>query len=186
MRTGRAGRSAAFVTASVLAALVVAPTAAPAATPQPTPTVSNRDVTPLLNPVTIAACNVGLGETVINTYQSRNYGAIDLKCGDSNSGYVHIRERHQNDWQQVVNIAGGGGNWDDLMEFITGQSISAPSPGYPINIGNGKACYTTPALIYSSSGVVVRTLAPTVVVSTNNKKVITSIPTTGSPSCNAS
>lgn len=122
---------------------------------------------------------------VINTYPSRAYGVIDFRCGDVNAGYVHVRRRHQNDWQQVVNLAGGGGNWDDLMEFVTAQSIQAPSPGYPIGIGGGKACFTTPALIVDSSGSVIRTLAPTVIVSINNKKVITSIPTTGRPTCNA-
>ena len=71
------------------------------------------------------------------------------------------------------------------MEFITAQSVQAPSPGYPIDIGGGKACFTTPAQIISRSGAVVRTLAPTVVISTSNKKVITSIPTTGRPTCRA-
>lgn len=138
-----------------------------------------------LNPTTIAACNVGLGETVISTYAAQTLGNIDLKCGDSSSGYVHIRERHQNDWQQVVDLAGGGGNWDDLMEFVTKQSIEAPSAGYPVSIGSGKICYSTPALIINDAGATVRVLTATVVVSSNNRKVITSIPTTGSPSCNS-
>ncbi len=144
----------------------------------------DRD-SPNLNPWTIAACNAGFGETVVSTYASRTSGNIDLKCGDSASGYIHIRERHENDWRQVVNIAGGGGNWDDLMDFVTKQSVEAPLPGYPRDIGSGKLCFTTPALIVDSAGNVVRTLAPTVIVSNNNKKVITSIPTTGSPSCNS-
>lgn len=138
----------------------------------------------LLPPHIIAACNVGLGETVVNSYTSARRGVIKLRCGDSASGYVHIRQRHQRDWQRVVDLAGGGGgNWDDLMDFITQQAIESPSPGYPKDMKGGKECYTTPALIFSSSGVVVRTLLPTVIVSRDNKKVITSIPTTGSPSC---
>lgn len=137
----------------------------------------------LLPPHIIAACNVGLGETVVNSYKSAKRGVIKLRCGDSASGYVHIRQRHERDWQRVVDLAGGGGNWDDLMDFITQQAIESPSPGYPKDMRGGKECYTTPALIFSSSGVVVRTLMPTVIVSRDNKKVITSIPTTGSPSC---
>lgn len=65
---------------------------------------------PQLPPHIIAACNVGLGETVVSAYNSAVLGVIKLRCGDGGSGYVHIRERHQRDWQQVVNLAGGGGN----------------------------------------------------------------------------
>lgn len=128
------------------------------ATERPAVYSGQDDPVTYLNPVTIAACNVGLGETVISTYVSRTLGSVDLKCGDGNSGYVHIRQRHQNDWQQVVNIAGGGGNWDDLMEFVTKQSIQASSAGYPRNIGDTKECYSTPTLILSSSGVTVGVL----------------------------
>lgn len=142
-----------------------------------------RSASPRLPPLTIAACNAGLGDMRISTFVSRQFGLISLRCGDARSGYVHIRTRHQKDWQRVVDMAGGGGNWDDLMEFVTRQSIEAPSPGYPREIRDGKLCFTTPAMILSRSGLVIRVLSPTVITSRDNRKVITSIPTTGSPSC---
>ncbi len=44
-------------------------------------------------------------------------------------------------------------------------------------MGGQKLCYTTPVQIMNEDGVVVDTYHPTVVVSANNLRVITSYPT---------
>lgn len=147
------------------------------------PASIGRASAPAYPPLIIAQCNTGSARTLVNSFQSQAYGSLALFCGNANYGYVHIRQRHERDWQQVVDLAGGGGNWDDLMDFVTKQAIEAPAAGYPKPIGDGKACYTTPALILNSAGQVVRTLMPTVIISENNRQVITSIPTTGQPTC---
>lgn len=176
--------------AAFVVALLLTPTSAFAAAPIPTPSPDSSFAVsgvakPNLDPGTIGLCNAGFGDVSVQSFQAKGLGKIDLFCGDSASGYVHIRSRHQADWQAVINLAGGGGNWDDLMVFAVNASVTAPSPGYPFNIGNNKWCYTSPVIIRKANGVVVRTLHPTVIVSTNNKKVITAFPTTTAPSCNS-
>ncbi|AJW78550.1 hypothetical protein DZF92_13555 [Clavibacter michiganensis subsp. insidiosus] len=73
--------------------------------------------------------------------------------------------------------AGGGANWDDFMVFATGSIVTAPAPGFPKDVGDGKLCYSAPIIIKNAEGNVVDTYNPTVLVSGNNKKVITSYPT---------
>lgn len=134
------------------------------------------------NPATIALCNLGFGDVEVTSYLAVAIGEASLFCGDAYSGYVHIRSQHGSQWQQVVDMAGGGMNWDDLMDFATKSALWVPSPDYPVNVGDGKYCYTTPILIKNSQGQVIKSMSPTVIVSVNNRKVITSIPTT-TPSC---
>lgn len=59
--------------------------------------VAHSGASVLLPPHIIAVCNVGPGETVVNSYTSAKRGVIRLRCGDSASGYVHIRQRHERD-----------------------------------------------------------------------------------------
>lgn len=153
--------------------------------PMPAAAKSAAVVTPDLNPITIGECNIGLGNTVIESWATSKFGKIDLKCGDSNSGYVHIRSRHQADWQGVINTTHGSGNWDDFMASITGGALTGPSPGYPLNEGSNKWCYTTPTEIFYS-GDLIYTFFPTIIVSANNKLVITSFPTHATPNCTGS
>lgn len=138
------------------------------------------------NPAVIAACNMGLGDTVVASYTTSAFGQIRLLCGDSASGYVHIRSGHASQWQQIIDAVGEGGDWDDLMNFAVKQSLAAPAPGYPQNLGSGKYCYTTPISVYNSRGQLIKNLNPTIVISSNNQKVITAFPTTSAPSCNGS
>lgn len=138
------------------------------------------------NPAVIAACNIGLGDTVVASYSTSAFGQIRLLCGDSASGYVHIRSGHASQWQQIIDAVGEGGDWDDLMNFAVEKSLLAPAPGYPQNLGSGKYCYTTPISVYNSRGQLIKNLNPTIVISSNNQKVITAFPTTSAPSCNGS
>ncbi|MDH6277358.1 hypothetical protein M2118_000309 [Aurantimicrobium minutum] len=181
------------VSAGIIAgALVAGFVASPAfATEQTEPSINiesseiNENVSGF-NPAVIAACNMGLGDTVVAAYTTSAFGQIKLLCGDSASGYVHIRTGHAGQWQQIIDAVGEGGDWDDLMNFAVKQSLAAPAPGYPQNLGSGKYCYTTPISVYNSRGQLVKNLNPTIVISANNQKVITAFPTTSAPSCNAS
>lgn len=115
------------------------------------------EVSPMLAPGTIALCNAGFGETVVETMNSARDGTVRMKCGDSRSGYVHIRLNHESSW---TNAMVGPGVWDDFMMFATVNAVEAPSR--TVTKPGSKRCYTTP------------------IISTNNKIVITSIPTSTS------
>lgn len=124
---------------------------------------------PLLDPVIIALCNAGLTNTVIDTANSSEDGSIDFKCGKDTFGYVHIRAEHEGDWE---NRKGGEeGLWDDYMWWATKAVLENPSS--TLDMGSNKRCYTAPILV--SDGTYFH---PTVIVSMNNKHVITSYPTT--------
>lgn len=134
------------------------------------------EIAPMLAPGIIALCNAGFGDTVVQSMNSARDGTVRMRCGDSGAGYVHIRSNHQTGWTRAMV---GPGNWDDFMMFATVNAVEAPSrtavkPG-------SKRCYTTPINLYrweNGVRVFVKTMNPSVVISTNNKMVITSIPTT--------
>ena len=130
-----------------------------------------------LPPGTIGLCNAGWGDVSVQRYDNARFlGVVDLRCGDSKSGYVHVRANHQNQWQSRINAVGGSGNWDDLMAWATGEALRAPEAGYPKDVGGGKWCYTAPIFMSGPRGTV--QYKPTIIVSTNNKLVITSYPST--------
>ena len=142
-----------------------------------TATDIDNGATVYLNPVTIGLCNAGFGDKKVKTFNSKNDGEITLYCGDSNSGYVHIRERHESQWESQK--GGFEGPWDDYMAFATQASLE--SPAYSAEKPSQKRCYTTPIEVYevvNGAPVKKKTINPTVMISMNNKKVITSYPTT--------
>lgn len=137
--------------------------------PEEEPTMSIQ-----LNPGTIAACNIGLGETVIEKFATRYSGTISLKCGNSSAGYVHIRTNHQSQWKTVT----PSGNWDDFMVYATRQVVSKPSMSRMQT--STKRCYVAPIEIWrtvNGKPTYWKTTYPRVAVSQNNKLVITSFPT---------
>lgn len=101
-----------------------------------------------------------------------------LYCGTaSSSGYLHIQAAHQTEWQARVTAAGGGAAWDDLMDFATAESLA--TPGTRSSQPNNKTCYSTPVEIYDAYTFRLKfVFNPTVVVSNNNRLVVTSYPTT--------
>jgi hypothetical protein len=132
------------------------------------PTGPEREAAPLLDPVIIALCNAGLGETVIDTAESQDDGDIDFKCGDDGFGYVHIRGEHEGDWE--TRKGGEEGLWDDYMWWATKSALENPS--FTLDMGDNKRCYTAPIAV--SDG---QYFHPTIIVSMNNKHLITSYPT---------
>lgn len=91
-----------------------------------------------LDPVKIAACNAGLGDTVIETWKSKDDGDIKFECGDSKRGYVHIRQQHEKDWANRKPT--DYGNWDDLMAFASKESVE--NPAWSNYAGDNKQCYS--------------------------------------------
>lgn len=163
-------------TAAALSTIILGATSASATELPQNAYASNSRVEatakPALNPVTIGLCNAGLGNTVVKKWKSANDGDIRLYCGDAASGYVHIRKDHKGQWEdRVKNL---GGKWDDLMAFATEQALKSPKKTRPKS-GN-KRCYTTPVQLRDSRNVVRVTFNPTIIISLNNKKVITSYP----------
>lgn len=142
--------------------------------------VADDQAQPLLNPAVIAACNAGFGETSVGAYEVSGLGTVHLRCGDAGQGYVHIRGQHQTDWQTLVDSFGGG-VWDDFMEFTVASILAAPSVS--VDQGSGKTCYSAPIIVFTAAAGGERTIYPTVVVSRNNLRVITAIPTTGTHNC---
>lgn len=136
-------------------------------------------ITPyLLDPVDHVQCNLRKNADHTVTWwtakRTINYsgGRTDLKCGTDNVGYKHIKVRHQSEWNTRATEAGGGA-WDDFMNWAVGATLAYPSATF-IQTGQ-KACYTTPIQVYHD-GRLVKTWQTRVVVSTNNKVVITAIP----------
>lgn len=147
--------------------------------PTPSP-VAPATATPfLLDPVDHIQCNVNNNADHTVTWWTAkrtinfNGGRVDLKCGNDNVGYKHIKSRHQSEWQTRANEVGGGA-WDDMMNFAVKAALESPSASY-IETGS-KACYTAPIQVRNSSGTVIKTWYPTVIISLNNKIIITAFP----------
>ena len=137
-----------------------------------------------LNPVQWFECETVNNATyLIKTYAVQKGGgytssSVNFFCGDSSSGYLHVSQ-HAGEWQTRVNTAGGGTNWDDLMDYGTSQALAHPTRS--VNQGAQKSCFETPVTIVKANGSSF-TFYTTVVISQNNKRVITSFPPS-SPSC---
>lgn len=135
-------------------------------------------ITPYVEAIDRFMCSlVGNENHMVNSWDM-NYvihGQVRLNCGTAaTSGYNHIQDRHADDWIWFLEGFGlYGANWDDFMEFVTGSVVQAP--GYYSLQGNGKLCFTAPVIIYDSDGLD-WTMNPSVIVSQNNKIVITSYP----------
>lgn len=127
-----------------------------------------------LNALVIGLCNAGASGLAVSWFSSTLDGLVDLKCGTSSAGYIHIRNRHQASWELQK---GSGMLWDDYMVWATAMALTEPSVA--VSKPDSKRCYTTPLQVFRySNGVIqlVKTFYPTVIVSINNKIVITSYP----------
>lgn len=143
-----------------------------------TPKSTMGIIQPKMNPISMLACNLGWSDWGVQSFTTTTYGTVNLLCGTSTSGYIHIRAKHESHW---VSQMGGPGSWDDYMVWSSAHALRYPKES---NFQSGqKRCYTTPIKVYrvqSGATTYWKTFNPTVVISTNNKIVITSIPTTNS------
>lgn len=130
----------------------------------------------LLNPFDWLSCNNPNDPFhVITTWSSKYQGNVALQCGKATtSGYNHISARHKVEWQNLINRFGGGSSWDDFMAYVTKAALSSPSAIY--GAGFEKVCYTTPINMINHNNGDKATLSPTIIISSNNKIVITSYP----------
>lgn len=121
---------------------------------------------------------------------------IDLKCGNSSYGYKHIvGQGHDQQWGTVFNKAKAAGwdnanyrvnSWDDLMSMADANLIGSNVYDYEnINTISNKACRNGSFGLWSTTThTLVYTFRVEMVWSINNKRVITSYPSSRSI-CNA-
>lgn len=138
-------------------------------TPEPSPTK-------LLDPVAIGLCNAGAQHTTIALFLSKYDGLVKLTCGNDNTGYVHIRTRHASQWfRQTPEYR----NWDDFMVWSVAGILKKPEL---VTLKSGqKRCYSSAIKFVrrvAGEPVETKTIYPVVLVSMNNKLVITSYLTT--------
>lgn len=121
----------------------------------------------------------GATNRVIDKYPSKKHGTISFHCGNTSFGYKHIKARHpEAQWRAQM---GGSGSWTAYMRYL--QRSALKSPNIVRNQPGEKACYSTPVKVYrvvNGSPRYWKTINPSVVISKNNKKIITSIPSTRS------
>lgn len=121
----------------------------------------------------------GATNRVIDKYPSKSHGTISFHCGNTSFGYLHIKVRHpESQWRAQM---GGPGSWTAYMRYLQRSALKAPKT--MSNQPNGKACYSTPVQVYrlvNGKAQYWKTINPSVIISTNNKKIITSIPSTRS------
>ncbi|ACZ20271.1 hypothetical protein Sked_03030 [Sanguibacter keddieii DSM 10542] len=141
------------------------------------------EVTPmLLDPVDLVACNVlnQVDHEVrriddVKYFSSLGGGSVSLTCGDSKHGYRHIRDRHQQDWQNVIaKVDDTHSRWDDFMFFVVRESLTYPAR--VVDKSDNKICYTAPIILINSDMVPVYEFHPTVIIGADTKKVITAHP----------
>lgn len=130
----------------------------------------------LLNPFDwLSCCSPNAPFRVITTWSSKYQGNDALQCGKATTnGYNHISDQHKNNWQDLINRFDDGSSWDDIMAYVTQPALSSPSAIY--GAGFEKICNTTPINMINHNNGDKATLSPTILISSNNKIVITSYP----------
>ena len=141
----------------------------PKGRPSPDPTATSN-----LDPINVGLCNLGSKETVLAVLRSKGDGKVRLTCGNAYGGYVHIRSGHQADWQARTPAYR---LWDDFMIWTVAGVLRAPDVMQVQE--NMKRCYSAPINFYDETRVkpvLLKTIHPTVIVSINNKRIVTAYP----------
>ncbi|MFG3616498.1 hypothetical protein [Nocardia sp. NPDC047654] len=95
-----------------------------------------------------------------------------LLCGNRDSGFRHIKDRHMAEWEGLAAIERR--NWRDIVDMAIEKSLSSPDK-FTTQDG-GKFCYTGQIyLVNKVSGQIAQTVQPTVIV-TGSGKIITAFP----------
>lgn len=124
----------------------------------------------------------------LQSFSVNGWGVLDdftarLACGDANtktSGWHHIQDRHQSQWQARLDDANSAGpgdaaTWDDLMALATSSVLE--DPWWYTQEYSGKRCFTQEILVYENeTGDEIFRAWPSVVVSMTSKQIITSYP----------
>ncbi|ODA89702.1 hypothetical protein ATY41_04435 [Leifsonia xyli subsp. xyli] len=114
--------------------------------------------------------------------------AVNLKCGNSSYGYKHIRERHESQWQDVLNTARERGwqsaqygveSWDDLISGVTSGVVADPGPGLTKYPTSNKWCTkTTFGLWDSAQKAIIYEFGVETAWASDSDRLITSFPST--------
>ena len=141
-------------------------------------------VSPALSPSNHLQCMVyGKSNHQIKKFSVKRNGSfsgkVKLLCGSSKAGYRHINSKHSKQWVDVVTWDGRGraSEWDSLMMQATAATLSHPDGIYSEK--GSKLCYGAKITSWrKKNGKVVKqkTWNTAVVVSKNNKTVVTAYP----------
>lgn len=132
-------------------------------------------------------CNTAESSFALKRYQTSGVwsyegGKTSLKCGNSSYGFKHIQQRHAAQWISRYAKLGptNGLDWSDILDFALTTTLDAPYIANPIRPGSAnKTCFAgiVEARSYPGNKLLFR-YEPTVVVSQNNRHIITAIPST--------
>ena len=115
---------------------------------------------------------------VLEKFKSKYDKTIRLECGTNNGfGFNHINKSHPK--SQWVKQMGGKGSWTEYQQYLIRVAVTKPSK-VKSQPGN-KRCYQAPVKVYKMSNgkpKYWKTIEPSVIVSKNNKRVVTAMPTT--------
>lgn len=115
---------------------------------------------------------------VLEKFKSKHDKTIRLECGTkSGFGFNHINKSHPK--SQWVKQMGGKGSWTEYQQYLIRAAVTNPSK--VTSQANNKRCYHAPVKLYKMSNgkpKYWKTIEPSVIVSKNNKRVITAIPST--------
>lgn len=168
-------RKSLLVSAALVAFSIIIPTAAQAVPKESGTPPEPIKVSPQFNPLVILDCNDPLWTFQLETVakvKSKKDGMARLKCGHPKQGYVHIRKEHKKDWTNVTRNPKL--NWDDTMWSATKTVLTKPS--FTIVQKGNKRCYTAPVKLKAKNGKM-EEFFPTVIVSIDKRRIITSFPT---------
>ena len=132
----------------------------------------------LINVYEWGQCYVFNNETLVLERHTAPTGTVSpgsyaLQCGTpTQHGYRHIENEHQAQWEQKRISFSVGGSWDDLMNGMVKLALN--NPQYSKIQAGSKACYQGTYPVQWSPYCPWQSV--TVIVSTNNKRIITAFP----------
>ncbi|QBE47422.1 hypothetical protein [Leucobacter triazinivorans] len=123
------------------------------------------------------------------------YTNVTLQCGNNSYGYKHIvAQNHDDHWNAKLTAAKNAGwdsqnyrvyTWDDLMHIVTASLLGTAGGYYSENSTSQKACRNGSYGLWSTqTHQLVYTFRAEAVWSMNNKRIITSYPSSRQV-CNA-
>ena len=124
----------------------------------------------------------GMTNHVIDKYPSTRDGIISFHCGNSEFGFNHIKKNHpEHEWHGIM---GGKASWTAYLRYL--QRSALKRPNLVRTQDRQKVCYTTPVELYrviAGKPKYWKTVHPSIIISANNKKIITTVPSSRRSTC---
>lgn len=99
---------------------------------------------------------------------------VTLTCGDANYGMRHISRNHRDDWNRLALIEYA--TWMDIADMAMTKSLWQPGV-VQSRPSNNTTCYSGQIyLVNGATGAIAATNDPTVIMSNNNKHMVTAYP----------